>query len=147
MAVEEQGILDMVVNLAANEAADAGWPLISTAHLLIALSRLSEVEGIPDGAAKKELRAEFEHLGIEPRAFRRRLRALLGNRTRATNAGTMHRSAGLKAVFASAQNEALEARARLTPAGLLRFAFASLGEDVGTTAVKHRDAEGVPTEL
>ncbi len=147
MAVEEQGILDMVVNLAANEAADAGWPQISTAHLLIALSRLSEAEDIPDGAAKKELHAEFEHLGIEPRAFRRRLRALLGNRTRAPNAGTMHRSAGLKAVFASAQNEALEARARLTPAGLLRCAFASLGEDPSAAAVKNRDAEGIPTEL
>ena len=106
MAVEEQGILDMVVNLAASEAAEAGWPLISTAHLLIALSRLSEAEDMPDGAAKKELRAEFEHLGIEPRAFRRRLRGLLGNRTRAANAGIMHRSAGLKAVFASAENEA-----------------------------------------
>lgn len=147
MAVEEQGILDLIVSLAANEAADAGWPQISTAHVLIALSRLSEAEDMPDGAARKELHAEFEHLGIEPRAFRRRLRALLGNRTRAPNAGTMHRSPGLKAVFASAQNEALEARARLTPAGLFRCAFASLGDDVGSTGVKSRDAEGIPTEL
>lgn len=147
MAVEGQGILDMIVSLAANEAADAGWSQVSTAHLLIALSRFSEAEGVPDGAAQKELRTEFEHLGIEPRAFRRRLRALLGNRPRAPSAGTMHRSAELKAVFASAQNEALAARARLTPAGLLRCAFASFGADTSATAVKRSDAEGIPTEL
>ena len=147
MAVEEQGILDMVVSLAASEAAEAGWPQISTAHLLIALSRLSEADDVPDGAAKQELRAEFGHFGIEPRAFRRRFRALLGRRPRTPNAGTMHRSAELKAVFACAQNEALAARARLTPAGLLRCAFASLGADASATAVKRSDAEGIPTEL
>lgn len=147
MPVEEQGILTIAMGLAAEEAVEAGWSQISTAHLLIALARLSEAADAPDRAAREELRAEFEHLGLEPRAFRRRLRALLGSRPRASNAGSMHRSAGLKAVFTSAQNQALEARARLTPVGLLRCAFASLGEDVGAAAVPSQGAEGIPTEL
>jgi len=147
MPVEEQGILTIAMNLAAEEAVEAGWSQISTAHLLIALSRLSEAADAPDGAAREELRAEFEHLGLEPRVFRRRLRALLGSRPRAPNAGPMHRSAGLKAVSASAQNHVLEARTRLTPAGLLRCAFASLGEDAGTAAAQSQGTEGIPTEL
>jgi hypothetical protein len=70
--------LELALNLAAQETAAAGYREITPAHLLIALSRLSdpEVAAQIDNAA---LRNEFEQLGIEPRRFRRRLRALLGN--------------------------------------------------------------------
>jgi hypothetical protein len=94
--------IQLALQLAAQEAAAAGYPEITTAHLVIALSRISEpdMEGQAAGAA---LREEFAQLGVEPRRFRRRLRALLGNAGAAAPAGPMHRSRQCRAAFGLAQ--------------------------------------------
>jgi hypothetical protein len=72
--------VELVLRLAAQEAVAAGYREITPAHLLIALSRASEddTSDIPT-AISRALRSEFEHLGLAPRQFRRRLRVVLQN--------------------------------------------------------------------
>ncbi|MCI0653468.1 MAG: hypothetical protein L0Y39_03185 [Methylococcaceae bacterium] len=146
MPVEEKEIVDAIVTLAAEEAVEAGYVQISTAHLLIALSRISEAQELRDSAAIRELNREFEQLGIEPRIFRRRLRAILGRRNEKPGGNTIHRSAGCKAVFAAAQRAASDAGAFWTPVWLLRGVFASLGDD-GSRVAAESGADDIPYEL
>ena len=70
--------IELALPLAAKEAAVGGFAEITPGHLLMALCRIGELgPGANEGGA--ELRKEFERLGVEPRRFRRRLRALLGS--------------------------------------------------------------------
>lgn len=123
--VEASGSLDVALKLAASEAASAGYAEITPAHLVIALARLGEPDLAPqvDGAA---LGSEFEQLGIDPRRFRRRLRALLGTGGMAPPAGGMHRTPESRAVFARAQALAAQQAAPLGLAHLLQAALMSL---------------------
>lgn len=147
MPVGEQGIVDTILSFAANEAVEAGYSEISRAHLLIALSRISEAQDSPDSAAIGDLKREFDQLGVDPRSFRRRLRAILGRRDRKPSSNTIHRSVACKAVFAVAQRDAAEAREPLTPVWLLRSVFACLADEVPRVAAKNGSADDIPFEL
>src|SRR5271167_2652755 len=67
--------------LAAEEAARSLHGAIEPVHLVIALSRLTDAAVQEPTQAEltslQHLRAEFEALGIAPRQFRRRLRAII----------------------------------------------------------------------
>ncbi len=118
--------LDILLSLAAEEAVSAGYAEITVAHLLIALARLGDPEAATpiDNAA---LRHEFEQLGIEPRLFRRRLRALLGNGGAGPPEGAIHRSTECKAVFALAEQIAARQGVALNPGYLLHATLISFG--------------------
>lgn len=117
--------LELALNLAAQEAVAAGYREITPAHLLIALSRLSDLDAAAqiDNAA---LRHEFEQLGIDPRRFRRRLRALLGNGDAKPPDGVIHRSPESRAVFALAQAIASQQGVQLSVTHLLHATWVSL---------------------
>lgn len=138
--VEASGSLEVALKLAAGEAASAGYAEITPAHLMIALARLSEPDLAPqvDGAG---LRSEFEQLGIDPRRFRRRLRALLGNGGMAPPAGGMHRSPECRAVFARAQAIAAQQAAPLGLVHLLQAALMLLAGGGHPGAGDQADAE------
>lgn len=117
--------LELALNLAAQEAVAAGYCEITPAHLLIALSRMSD----PDTAAQGDNAAlwnEFDQLGIEPRRFRRRLRALLGNGGAKPPEGTIHRSPECRAVFTLAQAIASQQGVQLSLTHLLHATWVSL---------------------
>lgn len=117
--------MELALNLAAQETVAAGYREITPAHLLIALSRLSD----PDAASQVDtaaLRSEFEQRGIEPRRFRRRLRALLGNGGAQPPEGVIHRSPECKAVFALAQAIASQRGVPLNLEHLLHATLVSL---------------------
>jgi hypothetical protein len=152
MTPRDSGSLDVVLELAAREATNAGYSVITPAHLLMGLSKLCEM-GDPgstnEGAAP--LRREFEQLGIESRAFRRGLRAIVGNGGTRAQKGVLHRSASCRALFSAAGNLAAQAGARLEPVHLLRAAFLGFREIDAvsgdqTPGQGRADAE-VPTEL
>lgn len=116
---------ELALNLAAQETVAAGYREITPAHLLIALSRLSD----PETAAQVDnaaLRTEFEQLGIEPRRFRRRLRALLGNGGAKPPKGVIHRSPECKTVFALAHALASQQGVQLSLVHLLYATFIAL---------------------
>ena len=117
--------LELVLRLAAQEAVAAGYREITPAHLLIALSRLSDSEPAAQ-VDNTALRNEFEQLGIEPRRFRRRLRALLGNGGAKQPEGAIHRSPECRAVFALAQAIASQLRVQLNLEHLLHATWVSL---------------------
>src|SRR5688572_21958947 len=97
MSAGGKGVLDSLLSLAAQEAVKAGYSETTTGHLLIALSRaIEESEPLWVLGELQELKREFELFGIEPRTFRRRLRALLGTRDDPTTGDTIHRSARCK---------------------------------------------------
>ena len=123
------GALDQVLKVAADEVVVSRLSQITPIHLLIALSRLSEEQsprGTEDHGAA--LRREFGSMGIEPRRFRRRLRALLPQGQDGSLATIIHRSEATKVVFrlgnaiagASAQPE--------DPVHLLRAIFLFLAD-------------------
>lgn len=93
---------ELALQLAAQEAAAAGFAEITTAHLLMALARLSEPD-MDDRVDVPSLRAEFEAFGISPRPFRRRMRALVGNGGKVVRPGEMCRSAQCCEAFKTAQ--------------------------------------------
>jgi hypothetical protein len=70
-----------VLWLAAEEAAASGHPKILPVHLLIALCRFVDVTRNDLSAAlqatQRRLRRELEALSVDPKRFRRRLRALV----------------------------------------------------------------------
>lgn len=132
--MEKTDPMSVILALAAHEALAGGYAEITPAHLLIALSRASEddVSDIPT-VISSALRAEFEHLGLAPRQFRRRLRALLGNAGTQHNGEVVHRSSACRAVFIEAQRLAQTAKESFDARHLVRAAFAALaGRDTGS---------------
>jgi hypothetical protein len=147
MNISSNSILDAVMELAAQEATSAGFPEITPAHLLMALSKICEAPP-PSGAIIDEVRREFQQLGIEPRTFRRRLRAIVGSRGAHPSDGIMHRSDSCRAIFSLAERVANREQTSLEPVHLLRSAFLSLAEsrllgDSGGSSI----AEEIPAEL
>lgn len=121
--LESIGIL---LTLAAEEAVSAAYGEITVAHLLIALARLAD----PDAATRLHdgaLKDEFDQVGIEPRRFRRRLRALLGSGNGRPTESAIHRSGECKAVFALAELIAARNGVVLSPNHLLYAALLSFG--------------------
>ena len=139
--------LDIVMTLAAQEAMAAGYAEITTAHLVIALSRAAETDTplamSTDNAA---IRREFEVLGIAPRRFRRRLRALLGHGEAQHQGEPMHRSPTCKAVFARAEQIAHAEHVPCHVSHLVRAAFAVWATDSGTDGTREAPGEVVPSD-
>jgi hypothetical protein len=146
-------IIESILDVAAQEAVTAGFVEITPAHLLISLSRFSEPSQSEGSEAVIQLQREFDHLGIQPRVFRRRLRTLLGAKRLQPAVGTIHRSAACKALFVAAEGLANEEKAPLCAAHLLRAAFCSLGDE-GAQKREHSPQEAggpqvadIPDEL
>lgn len=148
--LDKGDVLKRLVNLAGGEAVGAGFAEVTPAHLLIALSRLSEDES-GDGGGKhaQQLRQEFEALGIEPRRFRRRIRALLPKPGDALAPKSPRRSESTKAVLLLA--EALTTSEEERSAHLLRAIFLFLADFAtkadGGPRIPGRAADEVPYEL
>jgi hypothetical protein len=146
--------LELVMTLAAQEAVAAGYPEITPVHLLIALARASEADPVATApAVSAALQREFEALGIEPRRFRRRLRALVGHGGVQHHGDAIHRSPACRAVFTCAERVAAEEQTSFDVVHLVRAAFIVLSEDSGSGGGK-KTTEGVasytddlPTEL
>lgn len=127
--MRSDGIFSQLLKLAAAETTTSGFSEITPIHLLIALSRLSEDEN-SDGANEQvsALRHEFESLGIEPRRFRRRLRAGLPKPSDSPPSASIHRSQNTKAVYLLAEALAEASGEESSPTHLLRAAFLSLAD-------------------
>jgi hypothetical protein len=150
VTIRNSNILEAVLELAAQEAANGGYAVITPAHLLMALCKLSEAEEVgtmPDVIAR--LRHEFEQIGIETRTFRRGLRTLIGNGGSPSQRGVRHRSPSCRALFGLAEKLAAQAGSRVEPIHLLRAAFLGLREVVseGQTPGRGGAEEEVPNEL
>jgi hypothetical protein len=124
--MNEVEIINLLLEGAAKEAVSACYHEITPAHLLIALSRLSEFECHSEFDVAG-LRREFEMLGIEPSRFRRRLRALLRNRGSGAPETTIHRSQDCRAVFTQAQAIAVQQGLHLNLEHLLHATLLFLG--------------------
>lgn len=127
--MEPNDVLARLLKVAAGEMVASGLSDITPAHLLIALSKLSEDQ--PSGAGDDygaELRSEFESLGIEPRQFRRRMRALLPGRPDSPPAKSARRSQSAKAVFALGEALAQNSGEECGAAHLLRASFLFLSD-------------------
>ena len=147
-------MFDVIMTLVTQEAVAASYAEITPAHLLIALSRLSEADvsaAAPTDSAA--IRREFEELGIEPRRFRRRLRALLGHGGAQLQGEAIHRSPACRAVFSWAERIAATERVPCHASHLVRTAFLILSEGYGPgrgeqdTEDVTVPADDIPTEL
>ncbi len=122
-------VVAQLLKVAAGEVAASGFSQITPTHLLIALSKLSEEQppsgGEDHGAA---LRREFESMGIEPRRFRRRLRALLPKGKGGSRDSIVHRSETAKAVFTLGNALAAASAEADGPVHLLRAVFLLLAD-------------------
>lgn len=146
--MEKTDPTSVILALAAHEALAGGYAEITPAHLLIALSRASEddTSEIPT-AISRALRTEFEHLGLAPRQFRRRLRALVGNAGAQPQGTSVHRSSACRAVFVEAQRLAQTAKEPFDARHLVRAAFAALaGRDTGSEGDAAPAAAATPAE-
>jgi hypothetical protein len=148
--LNKSDVLKRLVNVAGGEAVAAGFSEVTPAHLLIALSRLSEDEsGDGGGEHAQQLRQEFEALGIEPRRFRRRIRALLPKPGDTPAPKSPRRSESTKAVLLLA--EALASSEEESSAHLLRALFLFLADFAtqagGGPGLAGRAADEVPYEL
>jgi hypothetical protein len=133
--------LRLVMMMAAQETAAARYPEITPAHLLIALSRATEDDfAAAAPAASATIRGEFDHLGIEPKRFRQRMRALLGNAGADPPPGPIHRSPKSKAVFARAQAIAVHQGVPMNVAHLLHAILIGLALNTGAH-VNPRDVD------
>jgi hypothetical protein len=139
--------LDSIIRLAANEAVEAACPQISTAHLLIALSRFCDVADPADTPARQGLLQEFASLGIEPKTFRRRYRAILGKGGGKSNNEGIEQSAQCRDVISAAEQIGSGSNTSVTPTILLRAVFASLSDNSCRTAQNVVVADDVPREL
>jgi ATP-dependent metalloprotease FtsH len=116
--------LDAVLSVAAGETVAAGSSEITLGHLLIALSKVSELNGSTHEAAiAAPARQEFELMGVNPRRFRRRLRELLGRREPLPENSRVNISVTSKAVIAHAEGLAQVAGVPLDASFLVRAAF------------------------
>jgi hypothetical protein len=144
--------LEHILRLAAEETVASDYSAITPAHLLIALSRLSGEDAEPT-TASMAVRDEFEQLGIEPRRFRRRLRALLGKGKTRYEGQVLHRSPVCKALFAQAALLAAKEPTVAVAAHLLRATFVTtwdLGqaaEDKPTSNPSSSPTDDIPDAL
>ncbi len=127
-------ILSSLLVTAAEEARASGHGEVTPAHMLIALSRYADTPTLQvlDPAWTRTLAAEFESLGIAPKVFRRRLRALLPPGVPQVAGDILHRSENCKLAFAEAKAIADEEGRRFDGRHLLRALFRLLVE--GTLA-------------
>jgi hypothetical protein len=152
--LEENDVLARLLKAATSEMVTSGLLEITPAHILIALSKLSEDQ--PSGSGSDygaELRREFESLGIEPRRFRRRMRALLPRRSGNPQATSAHRSQSAKAIFVLAEALARASSEECGATHMLRASFVFLSNVMESTKDGQPDAPGgaaddnIPHEL
>jgi len=140
-------VSNKVLKVAAAEMTTSGFVEIAPIHLLIALSRVSEEQ--PSNGADASvaaLRQEFESLGIEPRRFRRRLRALLPKQSNAPQPGAIHRSENTKQIYLLAEALAQASGEERSPSHLLRAMFVSLADVLGSDESGHPEAGSDPAD-
>lgn len=126
-------MFDVVIALATQEAVAAGYAEITPAHLLIALSRLSEPDvSTMAPADSTAIQCEFEDFGVEPHRFRRRLRALLGHGGVQKQRKVMHHSPACRAVFAWAERIATAEHVPYAANHLVQAAFMILLAEHGS---------------
>jgi hypothetical protein len=99
----ESNVITGLMNVAAGEAATSGVSEIMPAHLLIALSRMSEGDAYSANSDSAALRKEFDSFGIEPRKFRRRLRGLVSVPSEAKTPASVRPSVSTESVLAVAK--------------------------------------------
>jgi len=122
-------VVTRLLKIAAGEMLASGLPEITPAHILIALSRLSEDAPSNDGRDYgAELRREFEELGIAPRPFRRRLRALFPGRPDGPKPESAGLSSSAQTIFVLAQALALAASEECGVTHYLRATFVFLSD-------------------
>jgi hypothetical protein len=143
--------IDSLLTLAATEAAAAGFSEITTGHLVIALSKASEMENSGlDLQLAGAIRREFDLLGIDPRRFRRRLRELLGA-TGVRHDGGLQVSTRCQAVFRRSETLAAQSGVASEPHLLVRAAFTTLMDDRDPPASARQtpdlSLEEIPHEL
>jgi len=144
------GVLDVVLNIAASEAVAAGYAEITVGHLLIALAKVSELNGTsPEAGLALPARQEFDLLGIDPRRFRRRLRELFGRRGNPPQSALVHRTPACKTVISDAEGLARAAGVPLDASLLVRAAFAGwvASGGSGSDGLGIAPIEEIPTEL
>jgi hypothetical protein len=126
-------VSNKLLKVAAGEMTVSGFAEIAPIHLLIALSRVSE-EQSSNGADESltALRLEFDSLGIEPRRFRRRLRALLPKQSSAPQPAAIHRSENTRHIYLLADALAQASGEEPSPSHLLRAMFLSLADMVAS---------------
>lgn len=131
-------VFNQLLKVAAREMEGSGFSEIAPIHLLIALSKVSEDQA--SNRANEDvnaLRHEFESLGIDPRRFRRRLRALLPSRSDKPHPTTIHRSQSAQGVFMLAEALALASAEEPSPSYLLRATFLLLADMLVTDRGGH----------
>lgn len=143
--MSELTTLEALLGLAAQEAQAAKHTKIFPVHLLIALSRLSEQGG--SGMPANELCEEFALLGIEPKKFRRRLRAILGPGRANEEPEGLHRSPACREIFQRAATRAAQEGVAVGPVHLLHEIFASLGPGEAPSSEAAESDDGIPDEL
>lgn len=147
LPVVEQDMFTLTLALAAQEAAAAGFQQITSAHVLIALSKIADAAppGVAGGCVDA-LRREFGMFGISPRPFRRHLRTIItGPHAFPVAEGGGHRTPQCKVVFALAARAAANEAAELGLHHLLRAAISLLGETRSQPPVDYTD--DIPNEL
>lgn len=135
----------LLLSLAAQEAAAAECAEIAPAHLVIALSRLSELTEVGEPAAA--LQREFELLGIAPKPFRRRLRLLLGEGSATRTPEVLHRSRRCKDLFARASSIAESQDSSPEPLHLLYAVLDRLKDQDPADQSGSFSDTSIPTEL
>lgn len=145
--VLEQDMFSLALTLAAQEAAAAGFRQITSAHVLIALSKIADAappEGAPPGV--DALRREFGAFGISPKPFRRHLRSVIATPGASPIAEIVgHRTPQCKLVFALAVRVAADDRVEPGLHHLLRAAMVFLGDVGQLSPVGYTD--DIPNEL
>lgn len=131
--MEDNDFLTRLLKVAASEMMASHLPEIAPAHILIALSKLSEDKSSGGSDYGAELRREFEALGIEPRRFRRRMRALLPGRPDNPKPTSAHRSQSTKAIFVLAEALAQAAGEECGATHILRASFVFLSDVMEST--------------
>ncbi|MBI3768824.1 MAG: hypothetical protein HY271_10075 [Deltaproteobacteria bacterium] len=136
----------LALQIAAGEAASARYPEVTPAHLLIGLSRLSEGDmGAEDAAAA--VRREFQLLGVEARAFRRRLRTLLGSGPATQAGGPVEPSADCREVLNAAAALAAQAGRPMSAEHLFVAALMSLARGGRGSGGSRTSTDPIPDEL
>lgn len=127
-------VLTRLLKVATGEMLASSSPEVTPAHILIALSRLSEDQPSSDGCEYgAELRGEFESLGIEPRRFRRRIRALLPGRPDGPRPESARLSQSAQTIFVLAEALAQASSEQCGATHLLRATFVFLSDIVDST--------------
>jgi hypothetical protein len=151
--MDEGDVITRLMKVAASEASASAISEVMPAHLLIALSRMSEDEASSGSDLHAAaLRKEFDSFGIEPRKFRRRLRGLLSVRSEGKAPQSVRVSELTQSVLAVAEALARGSNDAPLPVHVLRAVLLCLADvhaqEPGTPRRRQDNAmDEIPHEL